>query len=74
MDRGAQMGVAEISTLAPAALRNAALNTSMRSVRPTTVACLPPENSESERSAISTGAVRQPASATAKKFISERLA
>src|ERR1700722_2208544 len=46
----------------------------MRSARPTTVACLPLENSASEPSAISTGPVRQPASATAKKFISERLA
>ena len=32
------------------------------------VACRPPENSDSERSASSTGSVRQPASATAKKL------
>src|SRR6516165_6488718 len=56
-------------TLPLAAFRNTALNTSIRSLRPTTVACLPPENSASERSAISTGLVRQPARATAKKFI-----
>ena len=61
-------------TLALAAFRNTALNASIRSLRPTTVACLPPENSASERSAISTGLVRQPARATAKKFINERLA
>ena len=38
------------------------------------VACLPPENSDSERSASSTGSVRQPASATAKKLSKARLA
>ena len=43
-------------------------------VRPTIVACLPPENSASVFSASSTGSVRQPAIATAKKFSSARLA
>jgi hypothetical protein len=60
--------------LAPAALRKAALSASIRSRRPTTVACRPPENSDSDFSAIATGSVRQPASATAKKFSSARLA
>src|SRR5262245_35816523 len=62
------------STLAPAALRNAALSTSMRSPRPITVACWQLENSASDDSAISTGSLRQPESATAKKFSSARLA
>ncbi len=62
------------NTLAPAAFRKAALRASMRSLLPTTVACLRSENSASERSAISTGSVRQPASATAKKLSNARLA
>ena len=41
------------STLAPAALRNAALSASMRSRRPIKVACLPPENAASVCSAVS---------------------
>src|SRR5258708_15552474 len=46
----------------------------MRSLRPTIVACLPPENSARVFSASATGAVRQRAMATAKKFNSARLA
>src|SRR5215831_14416514 len=62
------------STLAAAALRNAALNASVRSRRPITVAWPCPENSWSDLRAISTGALRQPASATAKKFNKARFA
>jgi len=61
-------------TLALAALRNAALSASMRSVRPTTVACLPRRIQRASAMRFSTGPVRQPASATAKKFMNERLA
>jgi hypothetical protein len=61
-------------TLAEAALRKAALKASMRSARPMTAACSRPENILSDASAISTGPVRQPASATAKKLRSDRLA
>jgi hypothetical protein len=46
----------------------------MRSGRPTRRACRPPENIASERNAVSIGAARLPASATAKKFMNERLA
>jgi hypothetical protein len=62
------------NTLAPAAFRKAALSASTRSPRPMTVACRRSENSASDCSASSTGPVRQPASATAKKFNSARLA
>jgi hypothetical protein len=62
------------STLAPAALMNAALGASMRSLRPIKVACPPPENPARQRSAVTIGLLRQPASATAKKLIRERLA
>jgi hypothetical protein len=58
------MGVAVIMDIGAGGIENAALSASMRSRRPTIVACLPPENSASERSAISTRPVRQPASTT----------
>jgi hypothetical protein len=62
------------STLALAALRNAALSASTRSRRPITAACRPPEKVVSDRNAVSIAGSRQPVSATAKKFISARLA
>src|SRR5262245_59254123 len=46
----------------------------MRSLRPMIAACLPPENIARVRKASSTGSVRQPASATAKKLSRARLA
>jgi hypothetical protein len=61
-------------TLAAAALRKAALSASMRSQRPIRVACWRPENSARDCRATSMGGARQPASATAKKFMSARLA
>jgi hypothetical protein len=68
------VGVAIVEHVGPGSGRKAALKASIRSVRPTIVACLPPENSLSVLRASSTGSVRQPSFGTAKKFNSARLA
>jgi hypothetical protein len=74
MNHGTQMGVAEVMDIGAGGVEESRAQRIVRSLCPITVACRPPENSLSERSAISTGLVRQPASATAKKFMNERLA
>ena len=74
MNHRAQMGVAEIIDIGAGGIEKGRAQRIDALGASDKVACLPPENSASERSAISTGPVRQPASATAKKFMNERLA